>query len=254
MLDGILGYAAAVLQGKSKVPSEAWDPDDVELPLEREERNGFWWWRASAMFVPEGSRVGTTTVVRRWDWAEFAVRAGLARSPERPDAPGLDAVEGARRGWAKACLEPYVTLAAPYVDFYFDGDAVRVAELLNVIRAFGHVGGKRHAGWGRIRGIEVFRKSEGRSVWREDGQPSRPVPVEAAGEVPGGVKEWSGYRPPYWHRSRQALCWVPPSSQWWPDADGFVSAAEEAAAAVLAALPVPAERRGRGGGRRGGRR
>jgi CRISPR type IV-associated protein Csf3 len=204
MFDGILGYAWAVKKGYRKTPAEL-HPENLvfpELPLEKVGEKCY---AASAAFLPPEASMYPTKIMRHADWKTAMARFGCPAT----------AYETAT-GWQQACQEPYWLIATPYVDFYYRGDDQGVIDLLSVIYSIGFIGGKRSAGYGQISRIELFEDVEEQSVWRTDGRPSRPVPVEIAGRREGLVPEWTTYYPPYWAAANSAWCYVPPPEQWLP--------------------------------------
>jgi len=202
MLDSVLGYVSMLSKGAAKTPAEIRTPAFPELPIEKEGPPGREWYRASAMFVPKEAEWQPGAFVRRPDWfGDFGhMKTNAMQS-------------GAYRGY----MEPLWYLVTPYVDFYFDGDTGAVAGLLQGLHRLGYLGSRRGGGHGRITRIELFRKSEDWAVWK-DGLPTRPVPVDAAGEkdIP---RDWQAYRPPYWHPENRTWCYVLPVEQWCPRVD-----------------------------------
>lgn len=203
MLDGILGYAWALRNGYGKTPAEV-HPENLvfpELPLEK---IGERCYAASAAFLPPEAAMYPTLLVRCADWKSAMARYGCPETAYDVAA-----------GWRQAHREPYWLLSTPYVDFYYRGDNQGVTGLLSIIFQIRFLGGKRAAGYGQIRKIELKEKAADWSVWR-DGRPTRPVPVKIAGERKDLTPEWTTYYPPYWAAANNAWCYTPPVEQWLP--------------------------------------
>ncbi len=203
MLDGILGYVAMRLEGRAKTPAEIVAPIVPDLPLERLGNSGeTQYYAASAAFVPETAQRYADAIVRSGTWAKTMRYAGF------------NMLHNTNNTWTRSYCEALDLLAAKYVDFYCRGDGTRIIRLVSAFTDMGlGLGSKRHIGYGRVRGVSVDPAAEDLSVWRPDGFPSRPVPVAGIEpkDLPVAV---TGFRPPYWHADSQALCYVPPESQW----------------------------------------
>lgn len=220
MFDGILGYVAMMRLGYRKTPAEHLPETLVlpPLPIRKERAPEGEFYRASAMFVPKGAYWTQTMLVKQADWGMEA-----ARTFKKYAGRTLEEQSGPYR----QCLEPYMLLVTPYVDFYCDCEnESEMYSLLKDLRSLGFIGSKRAAGYGMIASISVDPSDPGEwGVWK-DGRPTRPVPVGWAGENLDCPVEWCRLTPPYWHHHDRKLCYVPHPDQWSPPADPVARAKE----------------------------
>lgn len=209
MLDGLLGYAWALDNGLFKTPAEELPGNLVfpDLPLEK---IGERCYAASAMIIPPEASMEPTMLVRHADWAAAMAKRGQG-----------DLAYNVGSGWMKGAQEVLWLLVTPYIDFYCRGDLERIKPLVRIIQDIGHIGPKRHSGYGRVHGVAVSTKCEDWAVWRE-GQPTRPLPVAGfQDKLPAGAApavDWSTYYPPYWFMGNATWCYVPPVFQYRPAA------------------------------------
>jgi len=213
MLDSILGYWKLREMGYKKNPSEQCPENIVfpELPIEKEGTPGKEFYKASAMFVPKEAKWSLTAVPRRCDSRESFVHQAHCEFNTRDEQVSV----------FRGMFETFLLLNTSYIDFYYtpidSTDIDEMKHLLAMLKKSAYLGGKRSAGYGMIQSIELHLKSEDWSVWK-DGNPTRPIPVEYAGELDLPMDHCS-FRPPYWYNKNKEMCYIPPLEQWYPSID-----------------------------------
>lgn len=107
------------------------------------------------------------------------------------------------RGDLKLYDMRFPQINAPEVFFYCVGQKTALQELLTHCT---NLGKKHHVGFGKIVHTSIVELATDRSIFDEGFM--RPVPVAA---MPGRLdpKAVLAYRPPYWEKARQTLCYVP---------------------------------------------
>lgn len=203
LFDGILGYAWAVQQGLFKNPGE----ERIErlqfpdLPVAQIVDRCY---AASAAFLPGEAYLEPSMLIRHADWKNAVNRHRIG-----------NIVYQVSSGWTQAVQEIYWLTVTPHLDFYVRGEMGAINNLLNIIWDIRHLGSKRGSGYGLITDIRIDEAAEDFAVWRE-GEPTRPIPVTAAGEREDLIREWTTYYPPYWQGANAAWCYVPPVRQYLP--------------------------------------
>jgi len=114
------------------------------------------------------------------------------------------------RGPFKAYGMKMITIAAPSCKFWCVGARRPLEELLAGVSGLGK---KRAAGCGRIIGVSIVEAEQDASMLHPDHGVNRPVPVSLAKQLdlPGASESIAmlAYKPPYWNKSKHALCRVP---------------------------------------------
>lgn len=207
-LDGIIAYTI-VEEHKHSGTFIDFDSCLKSLPLEREERNREWCWKAS--HVQPVSQLGLAQrYLTRKFWSEGYVdeyikgRITLGRQPP-PGAPPLEdptqGFEGAIdtvRGHLKNAALMYPVALVPTVIGYCIGDGERIESLLRTYLT--HLGKRGRLDHGRIARITATEDLRASELWWERDLPwPRPGFVEAEGRV----------HPPYWSRRNARRIFVP---------------------------------------------
>lgn len=192
-IDGILFYAAMRQEYGSQIlttPGKVADVADVDLPLEKRNINGEWFYAAS--FAQwETPADGQGFWVKRFDrkqdhFIDFGKRRGKV------------IVE---QGRYKAYRMPTFYRHALSVSWYVVGDN---AEIENLLAHVTHIGKKTAQGNGRIIRWQVEECPHDWSIYGEGGILMRAIPDE------DGILY--GIRPSYWLRKNQVVAALPQSN------------------------------------------
>lgn len=167
-----------------------------ELPLERRELNGEWFWAASFAQYPQLAE-GIAYNHKRFDDTEAAYRV---------DFVGRRGKVHTQSGYYKNQRLPLVYIVTPRLEWHACGDRAEVESLLAVITA---IGKKTGIGYGVVNDWIVEPWPVDLSCVDERGRPTRALPA-------ANGPDYGGIRPPYWHPSNWARCWQPPAGGWPP--------------------------------------
>ena len=204
-LDGILAWAWMLEHN----PDLLWHTDagrrgdlvTPELPLERRELGGEWFWAASfAQYKQLAESIAYSH--KRFDDTEAAGRV---------DFGGRRGKVHTQSGYYKNQRLPLVYIVTPRLVWYAVGDQGEVELLLAMIPG---IGKKTATGYGAVAEWMVEPWPIDLSCVDERGRPMRALPG-ANGPDQGGI------RPPYWHPVNQTRCWQPPPGGWPEDAQGI---------------------------------
>jgi len=199
MLDGCLEQVAWRLAGRKQY-SMGSPADTYEIPLARfGDGDGPWVWCCS-------------TSIAEWIFDEIQYknrqfpfgRARLLKADQRKITVSS--------GPNKSFRLPIPKTFATEVTWYCVGDFDLISAMLNHI----HYLGKEHnRGMGKVLEWVVERVDYDYSLFDGDGKPNRPIPVDLRiGCDPydfsgmDGFQAYVGYRAPYWHPDRKALCYM----------------------------------------------
>ena len=168
-----------------------------ELPLERRELGGEWFWAAScAQYKQLAESLAYSH--RRFDDTEAAARVDFA---------GRRGKVHTQSGYYKNQRLPLVYIVTPRLVWYAVGDQGEVESLLAMIPG---IGKKTATGYGAVAEWMVEPWPLDLSCVDELGRPMRALPG-------ANGPDYGGIRPPYWHPSNQARCWRPPPGGWQVD-------------------------------------
>lgn len=198
-LDSMLAWAWMTVHHPDLLANANPDADlsvEPELPLERRGAGPLWYW-ACSFVQADWLRQEIHHWHRRFD-DHMERYLDLGRRSGRINAAS---------GRYKQFRMPNPVSVTPELAWYCVGDRREVERLANRIT---HVGKKRSEGYGAVARWEVEPWPADWSETGSDGQLMRAIPAELREEQPqGSYLEITGFRPPYWHRLRQAPCWAP---------------------------------------------
>lgn len=208
-LDGILAYGAFLalpIEQRQALPpiSSAW-AEDFDLPLER--------WSVSSPPLEWSDERLMTRDSLLWGWRASAAHADwqLQAAHEVRKMPQIDEMKRRTQektaqismGQLKACNISHPARWTRTVEWYARGDLAGVVALLDRVRSIGKMTGH---GAGRVEEWSVEEIAEDRSL-EYDGLLRRVMPLAYWPDAERVMI--STIRPPYHHRSRQALCALP---------------------------------------------
>lgn len=186
--------------------SAAWEPtasdlDRITLPLAIERSGELWWYRASAVDLS--------------DLKEPAARSRQfwTKKFDRDYLTSLDLGKATQvvttLGRYKEMKVPVEAVYVPALVFYAVGDRDKVYRGLKRLRS---VGKKASSGYGEVQKVEVELLADNPAAFvsdwrREDGRPSRNLPVVWAQEHGAIVTSQTvgPLRPPYWRKGDSVL-------------------------------------------------
>lgn len=102
-------------------------------------------------------------------------------------------------------MNSYQTMTAETIQWYAEGDAEEVLELLQEIE---FIGKKRTAGFGQVRSWQLTESGYD-GISDVAGQPLRPVPLTMWHGAPNALRADAAWRPAYWLPQHRAICAVP---------------------------------------------
>jgi hypothetical protein len=194
-LDALLGWAVVVRDGLTPALSAA---ECVELALPLAEEPGGRFYLAS---VSHGE---VEAHENHWLHRRHPVEVAQAMGPAEQRRVKISA--GAEKSY-RIPLDT-VHLVGDALRWWCIGERAEVEALLSLVA---YVGKRRGVGLGRVARWEVSpcEPWEGFPVVR-DGQPTRSLPPDWPGLTEGVETAYRTLRPPYWDRTREVLCAVPP--------------------------------------------
>jgi hypothetical protein len=110
-----------------------------------------------------------------------------------------------RRSDFGAVMNSYRTVTANSVQWFCQGDAAQIRELLEPVH---FIGKRRASGFGEVLRWEV-EPGELDGVVGMLGEPLRPVPVDMFKGNENSIKVDAAWRPAYWHPAHRAICFAP---------------------------------------------
>lgn len=99
----------------------------------------------------------------------------------------------------------YRRIAAPQIDWYAEGDADAVRDLLQDAR---FIGKRRASGFGEVERW-ALEPDELDGITGHLDEPLRPVPVEMFTGDQTAIRADAAWRPAYWNPAHRAICFVP---------------------------------------------
>ncbi len=203
MLDGVLEYEVAVLQGlANRLRKDIPLPEEsgLELPVARKTFGGCAIYRCSSPIVDT-----------RHEGREFVTkRLAVEHAGDLHPSQRLSVAVG--NSTFKSYRLPLKVTRPSEVVWFCHGHRQPIHKLLKRVTAIGR---KRSVGYGRVSQWLVEEIDEDYSLFAMEPQ-GRPVlmrPLPLCSELPGDLLGWrqdfAGIRPPYWHPDRFAECVVP---------------------------------------------
>jgi CRISPR type IV-associated protein Csf3 len=196
-IDGLLEWLILESQGlASSNPTEE-TAITVDLPLQKIEHGGLWFWAVSSPFY-QYELEQSQRYRRRWDYQERNCDWGNKRA-------SVDTSQGNTKSYDL----PLYLRNTPRIDWFAVGDKPAIAEILASCKG---VGKKRSQGYGQVLSWEVQEIDTDRSLVNK--KIARPLPLEMRDLVPCsaisdlGCLPW-GYRPPARFPCNRALCIMP---------------------------------------------
>lgn len=206
-LDSFVAYAAGVESVGRDGLDELEDGGDPEywrdeMPFETYEVDGEWVWASSCASI--ATNESSDGPPGRWSTTRWRSRFD-AKPEHQIRETNVNTSSGEFKSYNAAL--PYT--ATDSLTFFFEGDADRVAQLIEThVPA---VGKKRSQGFGRITDVSVT-SAEGavESSIYHNGRILRSLPSTFAPTVIEGIRyERRTVRPPYWHQANQTMAYPP---------------------------------------------
>jgi CRISPR type IV-associated protein Csf3 len=209
-LDSFLTYAAGIeqigFQALQELDPSSDDPrffaETMPLKQYRSPINDEWVWACSAAQV--GEMDGLRGDDGSWNTTKWRKRFDHEADHQEKDTQ-VNITTGEFKSYNAAL--PYNPVDR--LQFFFEGDADRVMDLLN--RHISGIGKKRSQGFGKIRELSVADVSDhvASAVWNA-GRTLRSLPASFLTETPTGIRvERRTVRPPYWHANNQTMAYPP---------------------------------------------
>ena len=203
-LDGLIGFAVAQEKRQADL-SSAWVKSvDLDLPLEREVRNGLDCWKASVLLPVEPGEHSMRFWTRRSDPYDYAVRlkAGQldvkTKFPLKPYGIRFDTA----RGTFKQMFKFFPVRSVSELLAWCVGDMDRLTELLSPEAGFiTYLGPKTRMGFGRIVDFTIEVDARAHAKWLNR---VLPWPEKGCVSVEAAIKM------PYWELSNRGPAWVNP--------------------------------------------
>lgn len=174
------------------------------LPLARDERDGLWVWKASAIRPAEGACAHALRHwTRRTDPYDHANRIeagqldGRFSLPLKPYSQKLDT----QRGAFKQIFKFYPVKDVEFVHAWVVGDRDRIEELLSHHRFVTNLGSKARMGHGRVIDFKIVSDPSAETRWQE-----RVLPWDHD----GAEQLQLATHPPYWAPENVGLAWARP--------------------------------------------
>jgi CRISPR type IV-associated protein Csf3 len=162
------------------------DVSSVELPFEKKEKDGFWYYACSFAIFPPHTKEFREIYSKRFPLSRIDMLGPVKKKIN---------TQGGR--YKSLYLNVYYRTAL-WLDWFCVGDRKEIERLLPHIH---WIGKKVSQGWGAVRKWEINPISEDWSE-RKDGQLTRAIPAPD-GEFLFGI------RPPYWKTENQTWCIMP---------------------------------------------
>lgn len=180
LLDGLLAYMTLEERGRLTDLDAEDEPVDADLPLAVDERDGSWFWRASALMPYELSHEGFQMARRKVTMDRVELTRGTVNM---------------QIGQTKSYDRPWPLLITAVLRGYCVGDPDAVISLCRRVR---HIGAERGRGKGRVVSVAVRPVEADFSVVKNC-RAMRYVPAAEGLRV---VRP----RPPYWHPRGAVRC------------------------------------------------
>jgi len=170
----------------------------AELPIEKGDLGGEWYWKVSAPCYQISAET-QDRFRKRWDYQETSLNWGKRK-------PKWTTSEGAEKSYDL----PVFLRHTERIDWFAVGEP---DEVLSLLQQCSGIGKKRSYGYGQVSRWEVKTIAEDWHLWREE-QLMRPIPTErimdAGRGCPQGlfILRWA-WRPPGWLHSNRVMCFMP---------------------------------------------